>query len=176
MARNSIRLLLLDANVVIALHELGVWEQTVDRCEVLLPDAVAQEVKYYSTGERQARIELESAFHSGSMRAVSVTLERLEEFRRRFRPTFLERLDPGEAEALAYLTLEEPEASISSADKIVWRTLGVLGMGEQGISLEEILERIGLGRQVDRPFSKAYRLQWTKHGFEEGMQGEGIPF
>lgn len=111
---------------------LGVWEQTVDRCEVLLPDAVAQEVKYYSTGERQARIELESAFHSGSMRAVSVTLERLEEFRRRFRPTFLERLDPGEAEALAYLTLEEPEASISSADKIVWRTLGVLGMGEQG--------------------------------------------
>ena len=76
MARKSIRRLLLDANVVMALHTIGMWEQTVDRCEILLSEVVARKVKYFGTGERQTRIELESAFESASIRAASLNSRR----------------------------------------------------------------------------------------------------
>lgn len=42
------------------------------------------------------------------------------------------------------------------------------------LSLEEILERMGLGRRVGGLFSEAYRRQWTERGLEEGIQGEGV--
>ena len=37
------RLLLLDANVIIKLFELGLWDRVVERCEVLVSKIVKEE-------------------------------------------------------------------------------------------------------------------------------------
>jgi hypothetical protein len=43
----------------------------------------------------------------------------------------------------------------------------------QGISLEEILQRVGLGIGMPRQFTKTYREEWTQKGFEEGLGNSG---
>lgn len=174
MAGKALRLLLLDAGVVMELHRLGLWEQVVEHCDVLLARAVLGESKYYDDGESHVRIDLKPDIAEGRIRIVDVKLAQLAAFQRRFQPTFLERLDAGEAESLAYMTEVDTGCIITSADKIVWRTLGALRIGEDGISLEEILGRIGLGRRVGNEFSKSYRQEWTQRGFEEGLRGEAL--
>lgn len=173
MATRSLRLLLLDANIVFELHRLDLWSRVVARCEVLLARMVLDESKYFERHDgSQQRIELGREIEIGQVRIVDVPIAMVTAFRRRFQPTFLGRLDPGELESLAHLVEVDRECSISSADKIVWRTLGALKLGEQGISLEEILDKIGQSRRLDEPFSMRYRAKWTKVGFDEGMRGE----
>jgi hypothetical protein len=56
-----------------------------------------------------------------------------------FDSSYIEKLDAGEAESLAYLMNAHDEHSICSADAIVYRVLGNVDRGHQGASLEEVL-------------------------------------
>ena len=80
-------------------------------------------------------------------------------------PCTLAELDPGETESLAFLIQSTESYVISSGDAIVYRVLGLLNRGEQGLSLEEILDSIGL-RRSKLPWScqKAFREKYTKEG------------
>ena len=53
-------------------------------------------------------------------------------------------VDAGEAESLAFLVHQNDDYRISSGDAIVYKVLGNLNLGDQGISLEEILGTCGL--------------------------------
>ena len=173
MAKKSIRLRLLDANVVLELHRLGLWEVVVEGCEILLARTVVEESKYFETRDgRQERIDLGRAIESEQLTVVEVDLGVVRQFRERFTRTFLERLDPGELESLAYLVEVDKACRISSADAIVWRTLGALALGEQGLSLEEILNAVGQTRKLSDQFTKPFRERCTKRGFDEGLRGE----
>ena len=85
----------------------------------------------------------------------------------------MEKLDDGETESLAQLINSKEQYLICSADKIVFRILGNLNRSEQGISLEEILQRVGLGVALPRPFTKSYQKEYTGKGFTEGLGGIG---
>jgi len=97
----------------------------------------------------------------------------LSAFRALFDPSYLEKLDDGETESLSFLINSPERFLISSADKIVFRILGNLKRSEQGISLEEILQGVGLGINLPRQFTKLYREEWTQKGFAEGLGGFG---
>lgn len=62
---------------------------------------------------------------------------------------------------------------ISSGDAIVYRVLGNLGRSEQGVSLEEILQKIGLGRKVGWQYSKTFREKYTTEGEADMIRGRG---
>ena len=97
----------------------------------------------------------------------------MKEFREQFDLLYLGDLDDGEAESLAYMVKQLQDFLISSGDRIVYRVLGNLGRAEQGISLEEILQKIGLGRNLDWPYSKAFRERYTQDGETDMIQGRG---
>ena len=103
-----------------------------------------------------------------------LTPSQLDGFRARFDPVYFEKLDPGETASLAYLLGQSDECRICSADKIVYRVLGCLSRPGQGVSLDEILGQIGFRRTVGREFTKAYREEWTKKVFQEGLTGLGL--
>jgi len=171
----KLRLLLLDANVVIEISRHALWDPVVDRCEIHLARTVIDEAVYFLDDDGfQRGIDLRPYIEAGSIKVFDLVPSDLETLRSRFDPTYFEKLDPGETESLAYL-LQQHEMScmISSTDKIVYRILGNLNRAEQGISLEEILKRIGLGRALSREFSRDYRRQWTQRGFEDGLAGMG---
>jgi len=86
---------------------------------------------------------------------------------------YLGDLDDGESESLACLVKQSPEFQISSGDAIVYRVLGNLNRGEQGISLEEILQKLGHGRAVTNPYMQRFREQYTKQGQQDMIRGRG---
>ena len=159
------RLLLLDANVVIYLHELGLWDKFTDNCDVTLTRTVVDEVLSYDLGPD---------IKEGRIRCIGVSDKNVNKFLDKFGPTYLDRLDPGEAESLAYLMDSSEEWLISSSDEIVFRTLGLLQRADQGISLEEILHQTGLGRSdIAKQYSKQFRLNVTKKGQIDNITGFG---
>lgn len=171
---SRLKLLILDACVVIQLHEMGRWDDILRRCDIHLSEIVArQEVRFDDANG--VRIDLTSALDDGSITTFSVTEEDIEAFRNRFDADYLGVLDDGEAESLAYLFASKDDYLISSADRIVFRVLGNLHRSEQGISLQEILNRLGsTASQLPQQYSKAFREQWSETGFQERMRGVGF--
>ena len=53
----------------------------------------------------------------------------------------------------------------------MFRILGRLNRGDQGQSLEEILDRVGLSRTLPNQFRKATRERWTKQGQQDMIRG-----
>lgn len=169
------RLLLLDANIVIEISRHGLWDQIVARCDIHLARSVIDEAHFFvdANGDRQP-IDLTACFDAGSITVFDLTPSDLVEPRAKFDPVYFEKLDPGETESLAYLLRQSDDCQICSADKIVYRVLGNLRRAAQGVSLEEVLNQIGLGRRLTREFSRDYREQWTQKGFQEGLGGIGV--
>jgi hypothetical protein len=169
------KLLLLDANVVIKAFELGIWQELIERCDIWLASTVIQEAEYFITGDgKKCPIELDQYAADKRITEFGITPSELLSFKGLFDSSYLEKLDDGETESLAFLINAHERLMICSADKIVYRILGNLRRKEQGISLEEILQQIGLTCALPRQFGKAYRIEWTQKGFEEGLGGIGV--
>lgn len=146
----------------------------VDQCDIHLSEIVARrEVKFDDANG--TRIDLEAAILSIAITLFSVDAVKVEAFRARFDDSYLGVLDDGEAESLAYLFDAKSDFFISSADKIVYRVLGNLHRADQGVSLEEILNKIGLtASQLPPQYGREFRQRWTQVGFEERLKGLGL--
>jgi hypothetical protein len=165
--------LLLDANVVIELFEHGIWDGVVTRCDIYIARSVAREASFYEKDGQRHVIDLQVDADAQRIRVFDLTTADLEVFRDTFDPSYMERLDPGETESLLYLLRAPGEHRLCSADSIVFKVLGNLDRAEQGISLEEVLQHVGLGRKLPRQFTKAFRDQYTAEGFKDGLWGRG---
>ena len=169
------RLLLLDANVVIEISRQGLWDQMTAKCEIHLAQTVLDEAQFYDDDQGGRHyIDLRPYISAESIAVFDLTPSQMDGFLARFDPVYFEKLDPGETESLAYLLDQSDECMICSADKIVYRVLGCLGRPYQGVSLDEVLGQVGLGRKLEREFTRAYKEEWTKKGFQEGLAGIGI--
>jgi hypothetical protein len=172
----KLKLLILDAGVVIRLHELGIWKQVRDRCDIFLSRIVAEKEVLFQPGdegEYGEDIDLLPDINIGKINVFDVAASELKAFRHQFDSLYLGDLDDGEAESLVYLTKQPEKYLISSGDAIVFRVLGNLGRGDQGLSLEEVLKQVGLGRKLDWPYSEAFRTKYTRDGETDMIQGKG---
>jgi hypothetical protein len=171
----ALKLLILDANVVIYLHGTGLWQAVLSRCEVYLARTVAEdEAKFYRGREADEIIDVSEDVKEGRVRVFEQTPTELKQFFARFDPNYLASLDPGEAESLAYLTQSKDPYLISSGDAIVFRVLGLLNRSDQGISLEEVLQKVGLGRTVTWPYTKQFRERYAREGEQDSLRGRGL--
>ncbi|MCC6427283.1 MAG: type II toxin-antitoxin system VapC family toxin [Phycisphaerales bacterium] len=166
------RLVLLDTNVVLRLFELGIWQAVTQKYQVILAQTVIDEAQFYMRDGERHEIDWALVLASGVVDVRSAPVRDIQNFCGRFDPNYLEKLDPGEAESLT-LMQGEAQASICSADKIVWRVLGNTGQAERSISLEELLQQIGLSKALPDRFSKRFREQWTRCGGTECIMGLG---
>lgn len=168
--------LLLDANVIIELFSLGLWDALTERCDIHLSDIVVQEADYYEDASGAHRdIDLSSYIDGGRVRVFSHSASDLLQFKSSFDRAYLEKLDPGETESLLQLlSRKEEDLLLCSADAIVFRVLGNLKMSDKGLSLEEVLHRSGLRRKLKRQFTREFRLRWSRQGLAESLQGGGF--
>lgn len=169
-------LLLLDANVVIQLFELGIWDQLIENTEVHLAKTIVDKEAHFYEDDRGNRHDcaLKTYINSGKIKVFEIAVSEMDAFLGKFDAIYLDKLDPGETEMLTHLLSKQDKPFlICSADKIVYRVLGNINLSEKGISLEEVLTGVGLGRQLPREFTKEYRIEWSQKGFEENMRGLG---
>lgn len=170
----KLRLLLLDACVVIRLHEWGIWERIVERCEIVLPESVVSESLYFEADQRKVSIDLEPAVKAGLVEVVRPSASAVQAFLDRFTPAYRGVLDAGEAECLAVLAGSAEPCLVCSADAIVPRVLGCLRREDQGLSLEELSERCGLGRKVPAEYGKKRFAESVKRGQSDGFLGTAL--
>lgn len=175
----KLKLLIFDTGVVIKLHEWRLWDQVTAKCDVYLSSIVAdRESKYHQVAgdDWDQDIDLSQAIRDGTITVFHVAPADILKFKNRFVPSYFVILDEGEAESLTYLTSQKTtDFKISSGDAIVYKVLGNLNMGEQGISLEEILQQIGLSRKIEEfQYRKDFREQMTKTGSTDRIQGRGL--
>lgn len=171
----ALKLLILDANEVIYLHETGLWQVVLSRCEVFLGRTVAEdEAKFYRGTEADEIIDVSVDISAGRVKIFEQTPTELKLFFDRFDPMYLSSLDPGEAESLAYLVQSKDSYLISSGDAIVFRVLGLINRNDQGISLEEVLQKIGHGRAVPKQYTKQFRDRYIKDGEQDSLRGRGL--
>ncbi len=173
---SRLNLLILDANVVICLHDAGAWKKFIELCDVHLPETVIEEAAFHDDDEDERHyIDLSDDIESGRVTTFTVPLSDLQEFQSQFDSQYVGELDPGELEALAFLCNSREDFVISSGDAIVYRVLGRLGKASQGISLEEILTRIGLQQSaLLHQFTKQFRESVSAQGFQDMMRGRGL--
>jgi hypothetical protein len=168
------KLLLLDANVVIQLFEQGLWDKVVTLADVVLARTVVGEAKHFDCGSECRPIDLTADIQANRISTVEVAVSDLKHFCDQFDPVYMEKMDAGEAESLAWLISGNHEGCICSADRIVFRVLGHMDRQDQGISLEEVLQSMGQNCKVPWQFTKAFRQEWTGKGWREKMLGIGL--
>ena len=170
----KLKLLILDACVVIRLHELGIWEPVCDQCDIHLSRIVAEKEVLFQPGDEGGYgedIDLLPDIDNRRVQVFDVKASELKDFRGQFDPSYLGDLDDGESESLAYMMKQTGDFLISSGDAIVYRVLGNLGLGNLGLSLEEILQKIGQGRKLEWPYTKAFREKYMSDGQTDMIQG-----
>ena len=168
--------LLFDACVIIGAYELGVWGDLIQRCVVTFTSTVKDQETYFWYDEQEIghEINLNKDVEAKKINCVDVPLSKVSDFRKKFHPIYLDRMDAGEADSLAFLFFSEEEWLMASSDLHVFKVLGCLGLGERGISLEEILQQVGLGRDMEWKYSKEFRKKYTLKGEQEGITGFGL--
>ena len=165
--------LLLDAGPIIKLFELGIWDEFLKRCDVSISQTVANEAKWASQEFEDVRIDLESYKDKISIFDIEPSLAK--SFLDKFNELYKAIIHAGERETLAFLCDSSEQYLLCSGDKAVYQVLGLLGRGEQSISLEEILERVGLSQsKLDRQYTKKFREIWIHKGQIGSIQNKGL--
>ncbi|MBN2182532.1 MAG: hypothetical protein JW715_11520 [Sedimentisphaerales bacterium] len=168
--------LLLDAGPIIKLFELGIWEQFIKACDVTITRTVAEnEVVFASKGDDKEYIDLMPYEQDGKIKIVDIESSDVTSFYNKFDLTYQAIIDPGENETLTFMLSSDEKWLVCAADHVVFRILGLLGMSEQGVSLEEVLKNIGLSsHQLEWQYTKKFREKYTNLGRLDSIQDRGL--
>lgn len=159
------KFLLLDADVVIYAHRLGVWDKlTASYKTALVSTVLRDEASFYEDPDTDARIwmVLGKELAAGKIHEVSATVRQQEEVRNQLLRLDVD-LDPGELEALTVLKHAKEKCNFCTGDFGAVRGLVYLGLSDRGTSLEKVLgasvvRRTGLEAQfTERAFQLRVR-------------------
>lgn len=145
---------LLDADVIIAAHELGIWRWLVQSYRVFVPSVVVREARYYyDKAGHKVRIDLPGLVAANDIVELAATVEEIVAVRARFDEGFLQTIHAGETEALALvLSRKIGDGRVCSGDAHAIQALAMLGYGDSCVSFESLLGSKKLMKALDRNF------------------------
>ncbi len=169
---------LLDAGPLIELHRLGIWEWAVRRAELVIPSIVVeQEAEFWDSedGERKP-IRLEPLIKQGKIRKAEADNEQMRDTAALFDPSLVDSVDPGELEALSILRSWEgsERPSFCTGDRLATIALCLLGFSSLAVSLEELLQRVGLTARPRPQFCQDKMRRWVWEGGQRFITREGL--
>ena len=172
----KLKLLLLDAGPIIALYRLNLWEQIIERCEISITRTIAEAEALYSPGEYEdIKIDLKPFHEKGQINIIDCDYSIVRDFLEKFDNSYQQNIHPRELESLAFMDSSNDSWTLCSADASVFKVLGILGRTEQGISLEELLDKIGLSKKLNVwKYTKKFRLHYSKLGQQDSIQNRGL--
>lgn len=162
------RLLLLDADVVIALHALGLFGKISKTYDICLTRNVFDEARYYKKDRAKIDIDVKDVTI-----IENVDLENLIKVQREAKEARLA-IDPGESASIAHLLQTEEEVTFCSCDQAAIRLISYMELERKSISLEKALRNAGYhekmlySRHLQKTFKacikegKTLRIQFKK--------------
>jgi hypothetical protein len=156
--------------IVIEAHRLGIWHDLMSKVQVVLPATVVRDEAFYfetKAGRKPHAIDLGESIKTGRITQEAAALEELQELFAIFDNLTLGGLHPGELEALALLRAEKlGDALFCTSDAAAIRALALMGHHESGISLERMLQRLGLQTSLESQYTEDY----FRHNLTKGKQ------
>ena len=168
--KKKYQFLLLDAGPIIKLFELDIWDEFIKRCDVAVSRIVANEAKYASQELQDVHIDLEPDQAKDLIQILDTGPSVAKTLLDKLPESYTDIVHDGEKQTLSILAGSSEDWKVCAADGAVFRVLGFLGKDEQGISLEEVLSEIGLGRELEWRFSKRFRGKYTRLGQIDSIQ------
>lgn len=148
--------LLLDADITIVLHEMGIWDEFIARNSVTLPSSIFGEAHFYKN--KKGRIHptnLRRELEDGKISRKGATVAEIGSIQDRFDPVLGPSLGTGELEALVILQKGEiPAVRFCTADGAAWWACVLLDLGDTLISCEEALNQSGLSRSLHKKLAE----------------------
>ena len=151
------RLLLLDADVIIDLHALGLFGKINKAYDIYLTRNVFKEAIYYKKDGAKYDIDIK-----GASIIENVELESLKKVQREAKEARLA-IDPGESTSIAYLTQTEEEITFCSCDQAAIKLISYMELEQKSISVERALRNAGhqakklYPRHLERTFKAAVK-------------------
>jgi hypothetical protein len=168
--------LLLDAGPIIKLFELNIWDAFIENRNVAISKIVMNQAKWASQEFEDIRIDLEPYEQQGLIKIIDLEPTLVKAFYDKFNLQYKTGIHDGEKETLAFLCDSSENWLVCSADGAVFRVLGLLGKADQGISLQEILQNIGVStsEKLEWKYTKKFRENYTRLGQINSVQGQGL--
>ena len=145
------KLLLLDADVVIDLHTLGVFERISKGYAIHITKTVLEEAQYFKSGGKKTRIDIEDCVTV----IEDVALSYLQSAREEAKEARLG-IDPDELESIACLMQEEGNLIFCTCDQAAIKLLSFMNLEGSAISFEKALRSTGYQKR------NLYRRHWEK--------------
>jgi len=171
-----LKLWLLDADVVIDLLSLGLFDTLVERHEIFVGTSVIAEVKSHrkSYWDDRSKVPVdfrEQYIESGRVKEFNATASEIDKLVISKMPKlWVNTIDIGEIESLAIL-IKEDDLVFCSCDAAAIRVLPFLDASDRGISLENLITSAGLKKvRLDVKHTEKYFQNNVKIGKERWMQ------
>ena len=137
------KLLLLDADVLIDLHSLELFEKVCRNYEVCITKSVYDEAKYYKKDGSQYAIQLPAEIEI----IEKINIESLMEVQKHAKDVTLQ-IDPGEAASIAYLLEADKEIKFCTCDKAAITLISFMDLDSKCVSLESALKNAGIKKNL----------------------------
>lgn len=175
----KLKCVLLDANIIIKAYELGIWRKLIQSLDIIVSSIIARdEVLFYSTKEGgiPSEINLSSLIAEGKIREVEGDSTDMALLNDLFDQVFLGGFHEGEEESLSLLYCEKLDEDVlfCTADAIAIHALAMIGLSERGISLEKLLNSIGLNKPLPTQYSEKFFKENIKRGQIKRITGDGL--
>lgn len=167
-------IVLLDADVVIDLHRLGIWEQILKRNKVKISSIILRQEAYFYEDEQGRPHNINLLKDAGvKFQELSIEANIMREFIRQFDRNIQEELHPGEIEALS-LIQGDKGLLFCTSDKMAIKTIALMGSSSQGISFESLLKTSGLTKKLEHRHTEEYFKKHLRDGSIMRIQGGRI--
>ena len=168
------RIVLLDADVIIDLHKFKIWDIIVKQNEILIPSTVLRIEVYYYEDESGFKHSIDLSKEAGNTFAeISETAQEIFNFKHKFERFIEEELDPGETEALKILN-DRADCYFSTCDKTAIKVIALLGKREQGLSFEKLLKSSGITKKLENKHTEQYFRKYLDEGSILRIQRFGL--
>ena len=148
------KLLLLDADVIMDLHTLDLFDRIIKTYDVHVTRTVLGEARYFKKEGRREKISI-----ADKVTVVDVEPESLNRVRIEAREAQLG-IDPGELESIAYLNTTEEDLLFSTCDKAAITLFSYMELETKSISVEKAVR--GAGHHTKNLYPRHYEKMFQK--------------
>ncbi len=163
----ALKLWILDADVIIDLLSLNVFETLISHCEMHLSTTVIGEVKYFKRGHEKIQINFRKEYvDTGKVQEQEPSALDLKKVTDKLPELYRKGIGDGELESLAVL-YENRELTFCSMDGLAIKSLPFLDLSENGISVEKLLKESGV---TTRNLKKSHTEEYFQSQLGQGKE------
>lgn len=165
------RLVILDANVIIEAFKNNFWKSLISQYEVYVGSTVIYVEVGHFLGENNQKhdIQLLPYVEGKEIKEIEATTDDIENLDKKINPFQNDLIHDGEKEIIALLSKGDfEEYQFYTGDAKAIKVMSALGIGSNGVSLEELLDKIGQkGKLPDKSYSREKLEKCKKDGLLE---------